>query len=222
MKIAAKKMLRKAFGRIVLSAFRLGGAELYEALQSVNDEYANQTFSNQFCLAGRMAQVRHPIYLKNSQYFEIGDNFTAMPGLRLEAWDKYASQHFHPLLKIGNNVCLNWNVHIGVINRIEIGHNVLVGSHVLITDHSHGDTSSAALAMPPIIRPLTSKGSVVIEENVWIGEGACILSGVTIGRGAVIGANAVVTSNVAPGAVIGGIPARQLKLQPHNKISVIA
>jgi acetyltransferase-like isoleucine patch superfamily enzyme len=51
----------------------------------------------------------------------------------------------------------------------------------------------------------------VIEDEVWIGEGAVILKGVTVGRRAVIGANAVVTKDVAPYTVVGGIPARVIK-----------
>lgn len=50
-----------------------------------------------------------------------------------------------------------------------------------------------------------------IGRNVFVGVGAQILGPVTVGDGAVIGANAVVTSNVAPGAVVAGIPARELK-----------
>ena len=84
--------------------------------------------------------------------------------------------------------------------------------------------STTDLALTPIQRPLTSKGSVVIEESVWIGEGVCILAGVTVGKGAIIGANAVVTSDVPSGAVVGGIPAHQLTpRRPHTpKLSVTA
>ena len=50
-----------------------------------------------------------------------------------------------------------------------------------------------------------------IGRNVYVGVGAHILGPVTVGDGAVIGANAVVTSDVAPGAVVAGIPGRELK-----------
>ena len=45
-----------------------------------------------------------------------------------------------------------------------------------------------------------------------IGSGAVILSGVTIGPGALVGAGAVVTRDVAPGAVVAGVPARLLRM----------
>ncbi len=57
--------------------------------------------------------------------------------------------------------------------------------------------------------PVT-RGDVVIGNDVWIGTDALILSGVTIGDGAVIMARAVVTRDVAPYAIVGGVPARKL------------
>lgn len=58
---------------------------------------------------------------------------------------------------------------------------------------------------------------VVVGDDVWIGHGAIILSGVTIGRGAVIAAGAVVTKDVVPYAVIGGNPARLLKMRFNSE-----
>jgi serine O-acetyltransferase len=54
----------------------------------------------------------------------------------------------------------------------------------------------------------------VIGDYVRIGAGAKILGNIRIGDFAVIGANAVVVKDVAPGAVVGGIPARELRKDP--------
>ncbi len=59
----------------------------------------------------------------------------------------------------------------------------------------------------------STKGDVIIGHDVWIGDDAKILSGVNIGNGAVIGSSAVVTSNVAPYSIVGGNPAKHIKMR---------
>jgi len=165
----------------------------------------------EFASLGERCYVQSPFIVKNPQYIRIGNDFSALHYLRLEAWDSYAGQRFLPELTIGHGVAVNSDVHIGCINRVIIGNNVLMASRIYISDHSHGDITAEAIKVQPIERPLTSKGPVTIEDNVWIGEGVCILPGVTIGENAIIGANAVVTHDVPGNSVVGGIPARVIK-----------
>lgn len=58
---------------------------------------------------------------------------------------------------------------------------------------------------------------VVVGNDVWIGHGAVLMPGITIGDGAAIGANAVVTRDVAPYAIVAGVPARTIRprFPPH-------
>lgn len=58
---------------------------------------------------------------------------------------------------------------------------------------------------------VSSRGDIVLGDDVWIGHGAVILSGVTLGRGSVVAAGAVVTRDVAEYDVVAGSPARKIR-----------
>jgi serine O-acetyltransferase len=51
-------------------------------------------------------------------------------------------------------------------------------------------------------------GTPIIGDRVYIGPGAKIFGNISVGHDAAIGANAVVTRDVAPGTVVGGVPAK--------------
>lgn len=63
------------------------------------------------------------------------------------------------------------------------------------------------------LEELRSRGAINIGHDVWIGRRAMIMSGVTIGNGAVIGAGAVVTRDVAPYAIVAGVPAEHIRFR---------
>ncbi len=54
---------------------------------------------------------------------------------------------------------------------------------------------------------------VVIEDDVWCGANVTILKGVTLGRGSVVAAGAVVTKSFPPYSIIGGVPAKLIKMR---------
>jgi lipopolysaccharide O-acetyltransferase len=146
-------------------------------------------------------KVMHP------ESIVIGDSFSAGRGLWLESVAGKGK------LRIGERVNLSDYVHVGCASSVTIGNGVLIGSKVLITDHSHGETGANGardMQTPPNLRPIVSKGPVTIADNVWIGDGACILPNVTIGTGAIIGANAVVIRDVPAQSIWAGVPAKQV------------
>ncbi|MCZ4058376.1 DapH/DapD/GlmU-related protein [Pantoea sp. LMR881] len=57
------------------------------------------------------------------------------------------------------------------------------------------------------------EAKVIIGNDVWIGHGVIVLPGVTIGDGAVLAAGAVVTKSVAPYSIVGGVPAKSLRVR---------
>ena len=97
--------------------------------------------------------------------------------------------------------------------NLKIGNNVLIGSGVHITDHTHGETDKLRRLnqSSPAKMDLYSKGAVIVESNVWICDGVVIVAGVRIGHGAIIAANSVVTNSVPPNHLAAGVPAKIIK-----------
>ena len=155
--------------------------------------------------------VRRPIYIRGRSRIIWGRGFTTGVGLRMDA----AIESEKKCLIIGKNVQLNDYVHIGAIQEVRIGNNVLIASKVFISDHDHGRYGSGNIHdspdIPPALRPLRAE-PVIIEDNVWIGELVSILPGVTIGYGSVVGAGSVVTKNVPPRCIVVGNPAKVIRM----------
>lgn len=176
-------------------------------ITSLNTQYVVK----QLKVCGKNPRIMFPITSHGLEYISVGDNFDVCGRLRLEAYSRHLGNLYSPELIIGDNVSINYDCHIGCINKIVIGNNVLIASKVFITDHFHGDTSTHSLKLPPNLRKVISKGPVIIEDNVWIGEGVAIMPNVRIGKNVIIGSNAVVTKDVLENSVIAGNPAKIIK-----------
>lgn len=160
---------------------------------------------------GQDVKISPPMVLRGEQYICIGENFSAREGLMLQCWDQHEGEKYCPHIRIGSNAELGRFNHIGCINEIDIGDNLLTGSNVHITDHNHGEIIEEEKALPPVKRKLYSKGKVVIGNNVWLGDNVMIMPGVTIGDNVIVGANAVVTKNIESNCVVAGVPAEVIK-----------
>ena len=107
------------------------------------------------------------------------------------------------------------NVECGA--KLKIGNFCSIANGVVFISHSEHDISTVS-TFPYKRRALwldvieaTTKGDIVVKDDVWIGENAIILSGVTINQGAVIAAGAVVTNDVPAYCVVGGVPAKTIR-----------
>ncbi|MEG0051115.1 MAG: 2,3,4,5-tetrahydropyridine-2,6-dicarboxylate N-acetyltransferase [Terrisporobacter sp.] len=93
--------------------------------------------------------------------------------------------------------------------------NAVIGARGILGKNVHLGACSvvAGVLEPPSASP------VIIEDDVMIGANSVILEGVRIGKGSVVAAGSVVTKNVEPGVVVGGSPARILKLKDEKTAS---
>lgn len=162
---------------------------------------------------GRKTIIRPQVDLIiGKRFIEVGDNTIIGRHIQLTAWETNNGRTYVPSIKIGSSCQLGSYNHITAVNRIEIGNGVLTGKFVTISDNSHGEPGNIDEAeISPIKRPAFSKGAVIIENNVWIGDKATILSNVRVGEGSIIGANSVVTKDIPPYSIVGGSPAKIIK-----------
>ncbi len=139
------------------------------------------------------------VRFQNSRLVRLGEGVAFGNNARIECFAGKTKNLKGPKLRIGPGTTFGDGTHLGCINDIEIGQDVLFGSYVLIVDHSHGQPRSdlgAESIVAPRLRPILSKAIVRIGDKAWIGDGVVILPGAQIGEGAIIGANAVVRSVV--------------------------
>jgi lipopolysaccharide O-acetyltransferase len=152
--------------------------------------------------------IRRPLYVRGWKYINWGENLTSGVGLRLDVFDNL---HKNPIVIFGKNCQVNDYVHIAAMESIVFGDNVLIASKVFITDHNHGDFyGNPEISLAPALRTEVSS-PVIIESNVWLGEGVSVLPGVTIGESSVVGAGSVVTRDVPAFSLAVGSPAHVIK-----------
>ena len=113
------------------------------------------------------------------------------------------------VVSIGAKTVLGQECTLSAFQHLSIGRECVIADRVMLIDFDHGTVE--------VDRPVRQQGiykrDVRVGNNVWIGYGACTLRGVTVGDNAVIGTNAVVTIDVPANAVVGGVPARVIRMR---------
>ncbi|MGO9819415.1 MAG: acyltransferase [Solirubrobacteraceae bacterium] len=117
------------------------------------------------------------------------------------------------VVSIGAKTVFGQECTISAFQHISIGRECIVADRVMMIDFDHG--------MVEVERPIREQGiykrDVEIGHNVWIGYGACLLRGITVGDNSVIGTSAVVTCDVPANAVVGGIPAKVIRMRERPR-----
>lgn len=157
-------------------------------------------------------QLGEGVYLDERVYLhacpngiEIGDRTLVMHGAVLHVYNFRSIPHSG--IRIGRDSLIGEYCVIRGQGGVCIGDRVYLSPlvQILAVNHVFQDRSRSYIG-----QGITARG-VVIEDDVWIGSGAILTDGIRVGKGSVVAAGAVVTSDVGPGTVVGGVPARPLR-----------
>jgi acetyltransferase-like isoleucine patch superfamily enzyme len=112
-------------------------------------------------------------------------------------------------VEIGAKSVLGQECTISSFQHVAIGRECILADRVMLIDFDHGVTE--------VERPIRLQGiykrDVDVGHNCWIGYGACILRGARLGDNCIVGTSTVVTRDVPANAVVGGVPARVLRMR---------
>lgn len=159
-------------------------------------------------------KINQKIKVWNSGQIQIGNNFS-IGYYRGGGFDgrstELQTRDREAILRIGDNFQSNNGLFICCLKKIIIGDDCLIGSNVTIMNHNaHG--------VNPLKRK-TSQGTphdIVIENNVWIGNGVTILGGTFIGENSIVSVGSVVKGSFPSNVIIQGNPAVIVKSIEKN------
>ncbi|MHB8110094.1 MAG: acyltransferase [Syntrophorhabdaceae bacterium] len=156
-----------------------------------------------FAECGNDITIEVGAFIRDCNNISLGNNI----GLGLYS-QIYASGDGTERIFISDDVHLNSNVMINADlgGIIRIGSHCMIGPNVVFrtSDHAFSDTNEL------MINQGHTSGTIVVENDVWIGSNAVLTGNIRIGTGAIIGAGAVVTRDVGPFAIVAGVPAKQI------------
>lgn len=108
---------------------------------------------------------------------------------------------------------------------LEIGNFVSISGNVtFLLSEQHQSKTLTSFPLKSVLNNFhypedaLSRGSIVIEDEVWIGYGVTILSGIRVGKGSIIATGAVVTKDVPAYSIVGGVPGKVIKKRFNEEI----
>jgi acetyltransferase-like isoleucine patch superfamily enzyme len=113
------------------------------------------------------------------------------------------------VVEIGAKTVFGQECTISAYKRVRIGEQCVIADRAMFIDFDHG--------VVEVERPIRVQGiykrECVIGSNVWVGYGACFLRDVHVGDNAIVGTNSVVTRDVPANAIVGGVPAKIIRMR---------
>jgi acetyltransferase-like isoleucine patch superfamily enzyme len=180
---------------------------LMQTIRGATDRCYSWSMRGAFSRCGAGSRVGRNAKLVAPHLIEIGSDVVIGEYAWLNAKDDLGSRQ--ATLFIGDGAYIGRFVQVNAWQRVTIGRQVLIGDRAFISDADH---NFAALDVPIKLQGDRFVGAVTLMDGCWIGIGAAILPGVTIGRNAVVAANSVVTQSVPDCTVVGGVPARTIRV----------
>lgn len=159
--------------------------------------------------AGRRIKLRGPLFIGKNVTFEIGKQGRSEFGRWVWLGDGCKVRCHEGEILIGDKTVIGQECTFSAFQHVSIGEQCIIADRVMMIDFDH--------SVVEIERPIRVQGiykrDINVGSNVWIGHGAMILRGVTVGHNAIIGAGAVVTKDVPENAVVGGVPAKVIRMR---------
>ena len=115
-------------------------------------------------------------------------------------------------LEIGENVGIAANAFISVRGKLKIGDDCIFGPGLSIFTENH---IFADLDNPIRLQGASRKG-VTIGNDCWFGSNVTVLDGVNIGKKVVVASGAVINKDVPDFSIVGGVPAKIIKMRKEN------
>lgn len=158
---------------------------------------------------GNKSKLHDGVYIDalSTKGVKLGENVVIGRNSRIECTG--GLEHVGKGVIIGNRTTFANDCFFGAAGGIIIGDDVVAGQYIRFHSENHEYSDSKKLIKD---QGVTHKG-IKIGNNCWIGAGAVFLDGAELGDGCVVGANAVVTKPFPQNSVIGGIPAKSIKIR---------
>ena len=166
-----------------------------------------------FTVAGWRWETEGPVFFGRDLELQIGKRGKIRFGRFVWIGDGTKLRCHEGVIEIGAKTVMGQECTISAYQGVRIGEQCVVADRAMFIDFDHG--------IVEVERPIRHQGiykrDVVVGSNVWIGYNACFLRGVRVGDNSVVGTNAVVARDVPANAVVGGVPARIIRMRTAPK-----
>jgi acetyltransferase-like isoleucine patch superfamily enzyme len=163
--------------------------------------------------AGWRWETDGPVFFGKRLQLQIAKRATVRFGRFSWIGDDTKIRCHEGVVEIGEKTVMGQECTISAYKRVRIGEQCVIADRAMFIDFDHG--------VVEVERPIRLQGiykrDCIVGSNVWIGYGACFLRGIRVGDNAIVGTNSVVTKDVPANAVVGGVPAKVIRMREAPK-----